>query len=427
MVSQRGLPAETLPAASGSLKRGLAWTLLGSGVYLACHYATLIALARMTRPAVVGQYARALAIWMPIIVLSQLQLRQIQATDVHERFKFGDYLNLRLLTTALALLAVFIASLLWPSTQAAMLVIWMVGVGRAVESLSDLVYGRLLRRERRELIACSMAVRGLTGLGAFVLALWITGQLVWAVAAVAAAWAVQFVAMDLPLARAAGAGEIWTPPSWSTLRRLALFAAPLGVATGLQTLSASLPRYFVEAYHGKSNLALFAVAVAPPALITLMGGVTFETALPRAANYFQLGRFADFAWLALKTMLLSTAVGIALTAVAAAYGELILTVLFTTAYRSAAPIMVLAAAGATLANLGLVGSAVLSAGQMFRLQLLSIVVTVALQLCLCTLLVPAGGAVGAAWAELIKAGLGTVIVSLAAFVAYGRTLRSKSR
>ncbi len=46
-----------------------------------------------------------------LILLSNLQLRQIQATDVDGKYQFGDYFGLRLICTGVALLAIAMITL----------------------------------------------------------------------------------------------------------------------------------------------------------------------------------------------------------------------------------------------------------------------------------------------------------------------------
>ena len=68
-------------------------------------------IGKLLHPEQVGQFALGLAVVGPIILFTDLQLRNIQATDAHERYRFGDYLLLRLLCVFFAL--VVIARIVW--------------------------------------------------------------------------------------------------------------------------------------------------------------------------------------------------------------------------------------------------------------------------------------------------------------------------
>ena len=63
----------------------------------------LVVLAKFGSPEMVGNFALALAVTAPVFMLTNLQLRAIQAIDVKDQYVYGDYLALRLFGTALAL------------------------------------------------------------------------------------------------------------------------------------------------------------------------------------------------------------------------------------------------------------------------------------------------------------------------------------
>src|ERR1700722_789398 len=96
------------PALGGgfSLRTNFSWTLAGNLVYAGCQWGMLVVLAKLGSPQLVGQFALGLAVTAPVIMLSNLQLRGVLATDAREEHTFSDYLELRLVTTGLALLTV---------------------------------------------------------------------------------------------------------------------------------------------------------------------------------------------------------------------------------------------------------------------------------------------------------------------------------
>ena len=406
-----------------SLRRGIVWTFLGSGVYLGCQYLTLMVLTRLTSRSVVGQFSLAMAIWTPVIVFSQMQLRQIQMTDARGRYLFGEYFTFRVLATVLAIAWVMAFAMMSSYSREMIALLLLVGIAKSFESISDVIYGRVQRHERRELIATSMALRATLSFVLFASLLYYTRNVVWAVGGMALAWGTLLVVFDLPMVnRVAVEPELWRVRSARTLAALAMFSAPMGVTTALQTFSANLPRYFVESFHGREALAMFTVAAAPLALLTMLTGAVCETTLARSSRYLYEGRLEAFRSLALKTTVLPVILGIGFTALLARWGELILTLLFTEEYRSAAPAMVIMSAGITVGNFAILGATVLAAGQMFRLQLMNIALIVAVQIPLCYVLVPSRGIIGASWADFAKYLISGVFVSLAGWLVYRKRL-----
>src|SRR5580700_262386 len=78
------------------ISTNFAWTLPGNIAYAGSQWAIWMILARFGGAVLVGQYALAQAIAIPVIFFSNLQLRAIQATDRAQRVPFGEYLALRI-------------------------------------------------------------------------------------------------------------------------------------------------------------------------------------------------------------------------------------------------------------------------------------------------------------------------------------------
>src|SRR5437588_11269399 len=89
-----------------SLRANFSWTFVGNTIYSACQWGALVALAKLSSPVIVGQYALGVAIATPVTSLTGLQIRPVIASDVKQTYKFGEYVGLRLASTALPLLVI---------------------------------------------------------------------------------------------------------------------------------------------------------------------------------------------------------------------------------------------------------------------------------------------------------------------------------
>ena len=181
-----------------TLRANFTWTFAGNVVYSGSQWGMLMVLAKLGSPEMVGQFALGLAVTTPIIMFANLQLRGVQATDARREYRFGHYLALRLLTTALAILV--ITGIVFGSgyRQKTALVILAVGASKAFESISDVVYGLLQHHERMDRIALSMMIKGLLSLSALGAAVYLTRSVFWGASALAVVWAILLIAYDLP-------------------------------------------------------------------------------------------------------------------------------------------------------------------------------------------------------------------------------------
>src|SRR5947209_14419504 len=96
---KRGAP----PRAALSLRANFSWTFIGNIVYAGCQWAMLVVLAKLGSPELVGRFALGFAVTAPVVMLTNLQLRGVQATDARQEHRFGEYLALRLVAAPLSL------------------------------------------------------------------------------------------------------------------------------------------------------------------------------------------------------------------------------------------------------------------------------------------------------------------------------------
>lgn len=382
-----------------TLRANVSWTVAGNVVYAASQWGVVVVLAKLLDTAAVGRFALALAIASPIVLLAGLSLRSAQATDARGEYVFGDYLALRIVTTAAALALIAVIAAIVGGTAGA--VVALVGLAKASEALSDVAYGLQQRHERLDLMARSMMARGPLALVAMAGVVALTGSLAWGAAAMAAAWGAVLLAYDLPTARRLLAGEP-ARPRWSapTLRRLAWLAAPLGIATGLISLSANIPRYAVERHLGESELGVFAaiayLAVAGTTVVNAIG----QAAAPRLANHHARGERFRFNALVAKLVGIAAAVGIAAVAAAAVVGRPVLAFVYDDEYARRGLLLWIMGA-ATVTFVATVLGYALTAAREFRPQAPLFAVTTVVVAAAAFALVPAIGVEGAAAALAI--------------------------
>lgn len=395
-----------------SLKTNFSWTLVGNLVYAGCQWGMLMVIAKLGSPELVGQYALGLAVTAPVIMLSNLQLRGVLATDAKEEHAFGDYLALRLLTTGLALLAVAGIVVAVGYQRQTALVILAVGLTKGLESLSDITYGFLQHHERMDRIAQSMILRGGSALVALWLGIYFTGSVLAGCLGVAAGWAIVLVTYDLSAARLFGGDLRGSPASvvrdqlrwdWTKMGRLAFLAAPLGIVMMLLSLNVNIPRYVIQHYSGERSLGIFAAAAYVMVAGTTVVGALGQSASPRLAQHYARGDVAEFWSLIRCLVVIGAGLGAAGVLVATTFGRQILSTLFRPEYADSANVFVWMMTAAAISYVASFFGYGLTAARRFKVQaplILSVtIVTGASSI----ILVPGRGLLGAAWATVLGA------------------------
>jgi O-antigen/teichoic acid export membrane protein len=401
-----------------TLHRGVVWAGVGSAVYAACQYGMLMAMARLGSPTQVGQFALAQALATPVIVISQMQLRQLQVTDVAGQQTYGQYLGARLVASVVAVALIMTIALVSQYRGEMLAVIGLVAVAKALESVSDIAHGALQRAERMDLIARALILKGVASLAAFVALLALTGRLLPSVAAMACMWGLVLLVYDMPLSRRVTGGTSWrVAVDWDVLRTLARTALPLSFASGLLALSANVPRYVLEATRGSEAVGLFAVAAVPLAILAVAHTAVHQATLPRAATHFHHREWGDVRRIATQVAVLQMAGGALLTVLLFFAGEPVMRGLFGAEYVVVAPLAALMAAGVALGGVGAWGVTIIMAGRRFNLQLAFVGAILATQVPLAVVLISRGGLAGAGWSEFIRYVLSAVfLVGLGAYV-----------
>ncbi len=322
----------TLP----SLKRNVAWTMLGNVVYSACQWAMLVIIARMGSQAAMGQFALALAVTGPIVMLANLQLRWVQATDRQHEFRFANYMALRLCTTCAAFVVVVVISRILGYHGLTLWIIIAMASAKCFESISDVIYGWYQQNEQMKLVSRSLMVRGVVSVSSVAITYWLTGTLLLSCWALAISWLVVLVGYDLPLARrfSRAMPNDRLGVQWSGRRMLGIAsrALPVGLIAGANALEAAIPRYVVDRQLGASELGVFAAM----ASVLMAGYMVIQSvnasALPRLAKYAKDKNHQGFRDVVKKLVFVAAVIGGLMVAGTHVAGETFLRLVYGNSY-----------------------------------------------------------------------------------------------
>ena len=399
-----------------TLRQNFSWTFVGNIIYAASQWAMLVVLAKLGSPEMVGQFTLGLAVTAPIILFANLQLRQIQTTDVDRKYQFGDYLGLRLICTGLALLAICMIALTAGYRWETSLAILAIGVAKALESISDVFHGLFQYHERMDRIAISLMIKGPLSLLLLGIGIWLTGNVLGGTIGLAVIWAVVLICYDIPngvaiLTASAQTEQVTSSqnrllqPRFNTtaLRSLVGLSLPLGFVMMLISLNVNIPRYFIEHHLGDRELGIFSalsyLMVAGNIVVSALG----QSASPRLAQYYAAGKSKDFQNLLVKTVLVGALLGGISILMAAIAGRQILTLLYRPEYAQRGDLFLLLMVAAGVGYVASFLGYAMTAAQYFRVQMPLFTVATGISALACVWLIPSQGLVGAAIAAIVSA------------------------
>ena len=407
-----------------SLRRNVLWLAGGNLVYGACQWGMLALLAKLGTPAMVGQFALALAVTAPVMQFANLHLSSVQATDARGEHPFADYLRLRVVTTAAGLVAIVALTLATYRGETARVVL-AVGLAKAVEAISDIYFGLFQRHERMRALGTSLMVKGPLSLVAFVAGLQLTGRVVWAAVAMGVAWALLLAGYDARQGRATLAhahdgsanASAARPATAAGVWQLARLALPLGVVALAASLTPNVPRYFIEHELGAAALGVFAamayVLVAGQNVLTSVTG----SVAPRLADAYARGDRRAFTRLLAGALAVAVLGGGAAVLVAVVAGPPLLARLYTPDYARHADVFVRLMVAGVFVYVAYVLWGATTATRYLRVQTPLFAATGAVAVITSATLVPRLGLQGAATAVLVTYAFQSVALAATLVVA----------
>jgi O-antigen/teichoic acid export membrane protein len=400
-----------------SLPENAIHMLIGTASYSACQWVSTILIARLGTTEMLGQFALGLAVSSPIFAFTNLQLRAVQATDALDRYVFADYLGLRGLGTATALLLVAGTALLSPWPSQTRLIVLTMGLRAAVESFSDIVYGYFQKRERMEMVARAMVLRGWAGVVALGIGLRLTRDLVISVGCMTFCWAaglflyewrslIRYTRRKSALSGTNFRGAASLP----RMRQLAVLSLPLAAVTCLLSASQSVPRLVLERHGGERDLGFFSAAATLAGAIGVVFTAVGQAALPRLAHAY-IGESPEFVRILSRMLLVGAGLGAAAVAGSSLFGEEILAALYGPSFTPFGRLLVGLLIAAGINNISLFLGVAATASGSYVPQLAASALTLVVAVISAGVLIPAFGIWGAMYSAIVSA--------LAQVAAYG--------
>ncbi|GGM85911.1 lipopolysaccharide biosynthesis protein [Dactylosporangium sucinum] len=399
VVRHRAVTARKRPSFAGNV----GWGLAGNAGYALAQWLVLVVVARLGTPAMVGDYALGLAVGAPVMLLANLSLRTVLVTDPAGEHPFRRYLRVRLVAMGAALVAIGVVVVLFDLPVA---VVLLVGLAKAFDGAGDIYLGHLQRHHDQRGVALAQLANGGLTIAFTAALLYGTSSVAWAAAGSAGASLIAWLMVAAPLA-----GRWWNRPDPAALvpRRhthraaggvpaLLWTALPLGIASGITSLTANVPRYVLQDDLGAAALGAFAAA----GYLVLTGNVlcsaVAQTLLPRLTELRAAGAHARFEALVRHALIGVAVAGVLAVWAADLFGPRVLRAVYGPQYAGHGTTLTVLTVATALGAACFMLDAALSAVRRFAGQLAVNAAVLAVAVLAALVLVPRYGVTGAAWA-----------------------------
>ena len=400
-----------------SMRHDFIWVFGGNSIYMACQWGILVALSKLGGPDVVGLFGIALALTAPVIMFTNLELRSIQATDMQNEFYFEQYFVLRILTTTIAIIVIGIFALITSGLSNRFWIIFLMGIAKAIEALSDVIYGLFQKYQYMRKIAISMVLKGFFSLLIFVCSMRFSHDLRIGLISMSLTWLIILVLYDFPSTRVIirellkypniqndNAEKIEPKLELLSLLKLVKISFPLGLMMMLVSLNVNIPRYFLQIIYGEKQLGFYVavsyIVVALNAIVTALG----QSGSPRLAKAYLVGGIGgQYGKLFMKMIAVIVGLGVLLTGVIMIFGRFVLVFIYRPEYASYNNVFLWLIIASSLGSIGIILRYGAISSRKFNVLLpLWSIITISNAMA-CYLLIPRYGMIGAAIATNVSA------------------------
>jgi O-antigen/teichoic acid export membrane protein len=253
--------------------KALFWNAGGMSVFYLCRWIINIAVVRMGADYVdAGTLVLAVSITSIWNTVALFMVRNVQATDVSNRYFFGNYLCARFFTVGLSIVACLVHAFITADTplQAVIIVAYMIIV--ASTAFGDVFHGVFQINWRMDIISISYVLRGISILAVF-LVIYKLFDLIWAVIGMALVSVAVLILYDVPNAKKYVSLEVL--PDIGKVISLCKLCFPLVLVSCVYTLIPSITRIVYEQKAGTDMLGIYGSVTLPATIIQALASTAF--------------------------------------------------------------------------------------------------------------------------------------------------------
>lgn len=277
------------------LRDGAVLSLLGTVGYAGAQWFAFVLATHLCTPEAAGYFGLALAISGPLVLLANLQLSTVIATDPGQLSadKIRQYLGVRLTSSVLALAVSALLAGLMRVTLSGFTIIVLLLSSKLIDAIADVFHGLMQREYRFARVCISQLANAVFSTIGFAGVLMVSKDMRLAALAWLAASTMTLLLVTVPLTRFGpelrDAGR-WQFVSDDRRELIGIFreTLPLGLIATLLSLQANIPQYILQLVDGPAMVGRFAALAYPFILGNMLITAVGQAASPRLAHALRL-------------------------------------------------------------------------------------------------------------------------------------------
>lgn len=306
-------------ALEGQLKRNIIWNTLGNLIYLASQWLVTVLVTRLFGYDDAGILSLAMSVSATFQTIAMFGIRNFQVSDINNKYPDSCYTALRGITCLAALAACFVFNVLnlYDIRRSLSIVIFMLF--RLSEGYSDVLHGIAHKNGRLDIAGKGFALKGILLFCAFLMGYFAGFELnICLLIMAAAVWGVTLL-FDMPATKKVKSFQLTY--NFKECLNLGKNTVPLFVYLFLSSSMSVIPKYFLEKMSDETTLGAYSSIFAPAVVLQAAATYIYAPFVGTFARLYSQKMFKDVRRLAVKIMLVLTAVFCVCIAFASVWGE----------------------------------------------------------------------------------------------------------
>ncbi|MCC8128271.1 MAG: lipopolysaccharide biosynthesis protein [Clostridiales bacterium] len=261
-------------------RRNMTWNMLGSFLYAFASMVLTMIVVQLVGDEQGGIFTFAFTTFgQQMFMVAYFGIRPYQITDVENRYSFGEYLHLRILTSAAAILIGISFILVQGYSRQKSLVVFLMVCYKVIDGFADAYEAEFQRGGRLYLTGKSNAFRTILSVGSFFISLYLTRNLVLAAGVAVMAQLAGLILFDISVIRALPNVD-W---SWklSGCRSLVKSCVLLFLSVFLDFYIFSAAKYAIDRHMSATSMAVYGAIFMPTSVINLVAGFVIRPFLTK--------------------------------------------------------------------------------------------------------------------------------------------------
>lgn len=269
------------------------WNMLGSLCNAASSVILLMIVNRVSGETDGGIFSIAFATAQLMLTIGNFEMRPYQSTDIKQKFKFKDYLTFRIITCIIMMISTILYIMYKGYSGQVAIVTLLLCIYKMIDSVSDVFQGLFQQRERLDMSGKTLAIRVTLSTLGFVVAMFMTKNLVVASVTAVIISILWFIVYDLLNVKMFDKIEISL--NWENMIGIFKECLPLFIGSFMLMYIINSPKYAIDKYMDLQSQNAFSIIFMPASVINLFSIFVFRPLLTTLSSYWIDNKYNKFA------------------------------------------------------------------------------------------------------------------------------------